>query len=305
MGALLGALVLASRPAAAQQQLGYKLLGSAGIDAGVQPLPGLAVVSQMLHYGASQLRDREGNVVPIDGLGIDATGLALGASYTSKTKGAPYLSFAVGLPIARVHINSDEPAASLNAYGFSDLFVQPVKVGWRQRRSDLVAAYVLYVPTGHFEPRGGAGPGRGYWTHQLSLGGALFADSTRTHRLSALASYERNSRKRGIDIRRGDMVQIQGGAGASVKRIAVIGLAGYGLWQVTPDRGADIPPRLRGERSRVFALGPEIDVTIPEWRTRVALRVERELGVESRPKGQVIALSVSYLAWSPARRRAE
>ena len=302
MGALLGALVLASRPAAAQQQLGYKLLGSAGIDAGVQPLPGLAVVSQMLHYGASQLRDREGNVVPIDGLGIDATGLALGASYTSKTKGAPYLSFAVGLPIARVHINSDEPAASLNAYGFSDLFVQPVKVGWRQRRSDLVAAYVLYVPTGHFEPRGGAGPGRGYWTHQLSFGGALFADSTRTHRLSALASYERNSRKRGIDIRRGDMVQIQGGAGASVKRIAVIGLAGYGLWQVTPDRGADIPPRLRGERSRVFALGPEIDVTIPQWRTRVTLRVERELGVESRPKGQVIALSASYLAWSRSRR---
>ena len=301
-GALLGALVLALRPVAAQQQLGYKLLGSTGIDAGVQPLPGLAVVSQTLHYGSSQLRDREGNVVPIDGLSIDATGSALGVAYTSKTKGAPYLSFAIGLPVARVHINSDEPAASLNAYGFSDLFVQPLKVGWRQRRFDLVTAYAMYVPTGHFEPRGGAGPGRGYWTHQLSLGGALFADSTRTHRLSALASYERNTRKRGIDIRRGDMCQIPGGAGASGQWIAVIGLAGYALWQVTPDRGADLPPKLRNERSRVFALGPEIDVTIPQWRTRVALRVEREFGVESRPKGQAIALSVAYAAWSPARR---
>ena len=302
MGALLGALVLASRPAAAQQQLGYKLLGSAGIDAGVQPLPGLVVISQTLHYGASQLRDREGNLVAIDGLSIDATGSALGASYTSKAKGAPYLSFAIGLPVARVHINSDEPAAALNAYGFSDLFVQPIKVGWRQRRFDLVTAYVMYVPTGHFEPRGGAGPGRGYWTHQVSLGGALFADSTRTHRFSALASYERNTRKRGIDIRRGDMLQIQGGAGASVKRIAVIGLAGYGLRQVTPDRGADLPRTLRNERSRVFGLGPEIDVTIPKWKTRATLRVEREFGVESRPKGQVIALGVSYLAWSGPRR---
>ena len=293
--------MLASRPVAGQQ-LGYKLLGSTGIDAGVQSPPGLFVVSQTLHYGSSQLRDREGNAVPIDGLSIDATGSALGLSYTSKTLHAPYLSFAIGLPVAIIHVNSDEPAASLNVNGFSDLFVQPVKVGWRQRRFDVVTAYVMYVPTGHFEPRSGAGTGRGYWTHQLSLGGALFADSTRMHRISALASYERNSRKRGIDIRRGDMFQIQGGAGASVKSIAMVGVAGYALWQATPDRGADIPTKLRNERSRVFGLGPEIDITIPKWRTRVALRVERELGVESRPKGQVIALSVAYLAWSAPRR---
>jgi hypothetical protein len=114
----------------------------------------LVVISQTLHYGASQLRDREGDLVAIDGLSIDATGSALGASYTSKTKGAPYLSFAIGLPVARVHINSDEPAASLNAYGFSDLFVQPIKVGWRQRRFDLVTAYVMYVPTGPLRAAG-------------------------------------------------------------------------------------------------------------------------------------------------------
>ena len=301
MGAVLGALVLALRPVVAQQ-LGYKLLGTTGIDAGVQPPPGLFVVSQSIRYDASQLRDREGNVLPIDGLSIDATGSAVGVSYTAKTKGAPYLTFAAGLPVAAIHVNSAEPAASLNGYGFSDLFVQPIKVGWRQRRFDVVSAYVVYAPTGHFEPRGGGSTGRGYWTHQLSVGGALFADSTRARRLSALASYERNTRKRGIDIRRGDMFQIQGGAGATVKTLAVIGLAGYGLWQVSSDRGADIPTALRGERTRVFGLGPEIDVTIPKWKTHVALRAEREFGVQSRPKGQVIALSVAYLAWSAARR---
>src|SRR5690242_13048870 len=57
---LLAALLLLPRPATAQQ-LGYKLLGSAGIDAGVQPPPGLAIVSQTLHYDASELRDRQGN----------------------------------------------------------------------------------------------------------------------------------------------------------------------------------------------------------------------------------------------------
>jgi hypothetical protein len=292
-------VALNSRPLRAQQ-LGYKLLGSAGIDAGVQATPGWTVIDQSLSYGATELRNRQGNVLPIQGLSMRATGSAFGASYTTKPKRTANFSFAAGVPVASIHVNSDEPAASLNGYGFADLFVQPVKVGWRRHRFDVVTAYMVYIPTGHFEPRGGPGPGRGYWTHELSLGGALFGDSTRARRLSALVSYDQNTRKRGIDIRRGNMLQIQGGAGATVARIATLGLAGYALWQVTPDRGADIPPSLRGGRSRVFGLGPEVDVTIPRWRTRIAFRIERELGITSRPKGQVIALG---LYWRPSRSR--
>ena len=48
-----------------------------------------------------------------------------------------------------------------------------------------------------------------------------------------------------------------------MKKLATIGLAGFGLWQVTPDKGADLPATLRGGRTRVFGLGPELDVTIP------------------------------------------
>ncbi len=293
--ALLGALAVAPRPAAAQQ-LGYKLLGSAGIDAGAQPPPGLALIVQALHFGSSEIRDRQGNVVPIDGLTISATGSALGASFTtntSKTKFAPYLTFAVGVPVASIRVNSDNPATSLNGYGFADLFVQPLKVGWRERHFDVVAAYALNAPTGHFEPRG-VSAGSGYWTHQFSIGGAAYADSDRTYRASALASYDMNTRKRGIDIRRGSEMQVQGGLGATVRRLFVVGLAGYALWQVTPDRGADIPVALRNEWSRTFGLGPEVDATIPRWRAQVSLRVERDLGVESRPQGQVIALAVSW-----------
>jgi hypothetical protein len=286
-------VALASRPADAQQ-LGYKLLGSLGIDAGTQPPPGLAFVDQSIRFGSSQLLDRQGNVVPIDGLRIAAWGSALGVSYTTKTRAAPFLTFALGVPVASIHVSTDDPAASLNGFGFADVVVQPIKVGWRQRRFDLVTGYAAYVPTGHFEPRGGANLGQGHWTHQLSVGGAV-RDSAQTFRASALASYEMNARNRGIDVRRGNMLQLQGGAGAAVRRIFTIGLAGYALWQVTPDRGTDIPPALRGQRSRAFGLGPEVDATIPHWKTHVALRVEREFGVRSRPRGQVIALSVSHI----------
>ena len=235
----------------------------------MQASPGLVVIDQSLHYSASQLRDRQGNVLPIQGLNMRGTGSAFGVSYTTKPRRGANLSFAIGIPVASIHVNSDEPAASLNGYGFGDLFLQPIKVGWRRPRFDVVTSYMAYIPTGHFEP-GGVSAGRGYWTHQLSVGGALYSDSTRARRFSALASYDQNTRKRGIDIRRGNMFQIQGGAGASVTRVLTIGIAGYALWQVTPDHGADIPPSLRDGRSRVFALGPEADVTIPRWQTRVA-----------------------------------
>jgi hypothetical protein len=287
----------------AQQQLGYKLLGSAGIDAGVQGLPGLFVIDRVLHYSATELRDRHGNVVPIEGLDIRATGNGLGLALTTKAKHAPYLSFAFGLPYATIHASSDNPRASLNGEGFADIYLQPIKLGWRERRFDVVTAYMVYAPSGHFEPGSGKGPGSGYWTHQFSLGGALFSDSTRAHRISAIASYEDNTRKRGIDIRRGNMFQVQGGAGATVLKSVTLGVASYGLWQVTPDRGTDIPPPLQGQRSRVFGVGPEIDAIIPRWKVRTELRLEREFGVTSRPKGQVIAFGVSYLAWSPLRKR--
>jgi hypothetical protein len=67
------------------------------------------------------------------------------------------------------------------------------------------------------------------------------------------------------------------GSGATVRKLATIGLAGFGLWKVTPDKGADVPATLRGGRTRVF-------------------------GVTSRPRGQVIALSLVHVARSAPRR---
>jgi hypothetical protein len=289
---LLGELVLAAQTARAQQ-LGYKLLGSAGIDAGTLSPPGVYLIDQTLRYGANRLRGRDGNIVPIDGLDIDALGTALGVAYTLRTSHAQYFSFAIAAPVAKVDISTDNPAASLTGYGFGDLFVQPLKLGWREGRFDVVSGYNIYVPTGKFEPRGG-GVGRGYWTHQFSLGGALYFDSTRASRMSALASYDRNTRSRNIQLHRGNMFQIQGGAGVGVAKVVTVGVASYALWQMTRDRGADIPPALRGQWSRVFGVGPELDVLIPKLGARVDARLEREFRVRSRPEGHVLSVGLIY-----------
>jgi hypothetical protein len=156
---------------------------------------------------------------------------------------------------------------------------------------------MIYVPTGRFEPRTGTSPGKGYWTNQLSVGGAAYFDTAHTQLVSVLANYEINTRKRGIDIRRGNMFQLQGGAGVGIAKLLTVGVAGFALWQVSADRGAEIPAALRDERSRVFGLGPELDVTIPSVRLRLDARIEQEFGVTSRPKGTVLVVGVSYAAW--------
>lgn len=301
LGIFLFGLELLTGGEARAQDLGHKVLGAVGIDAGVQAEPGLYLALRLLRFAAERLRDRHGRLVPVRGLDIDATAGVFGAALTLKPPGVPYLSGAVGLPLARISVNADDPRASVDRFGFGDIFVQPLRVGWRTPHVDAGASYAFYAPTGRFEPRGGGGVGRGFWAHQFSLGVAVRGDLRRRMRASVLLSYDLNRPKRGIDIKRGNTFQIQGGAGVRVLDWLDAGLAGFALWQVTDDSGADVPPVLRGARDRVFGLGPEVDILIPALRSRIDLRAEWDFGVRSRPQGRILVASLTYAAWRPVR----
>jgi hypothetical protein len=147
---------------------------------------------------------------------------------------------------------------------------------------------------------GGKGVSAGHVTHEFSAGGSIFVDKNRSNFLTALASYDLNLRKRGVDITRGDTLQIQGGVGVSrLNRRVEAGVAGYALWQVRDDRGADLPLVLRGARDRVYGLGPEIAVTIPAIRSQIRTRYEWDLGVRSRPQGNVFSVGLNVLVQHP------
>jgi hypothetical protein len=298
--ALVGGVVTTAWPATAQQpQLGNKVLAGVGIDAGTQPTPGLYIVDRFISYSAHQARDRNGDALPLEGLDIAASGNAFGVAFTTHPRNWPYLNFVATFPLAHISLSIDDPRVSLDRSGLGDIFVQPLKVGWRSKRSDAVAGYAFNAPTGKFEPKVG-GVGQGHWTHQFSAGGAAYADTSRTSRASMLATFEVNGRKRTVDIRRGNMLQLQGGAGVKPTAMLMLGVAGYALWQVSDDSGADLPTALRGLRTRVYGLGPEVDLTIPTLRMRVNVRVEWEFGVRSRTDGAVAATSLSFLAWAPS-----
>jgi hypothetical protein len=295
------ACAMAAWPAAAQQ-LGPKVLAGVGIDAGTQPMPGLYVINRLVDFTSVEARNRNGDPLPLEGLDISAFGDAVGVAFTVHPGRMPYLNFAASLPVARLSISIDHPLTSIDRFGLSDLFVQPLKLGWRGTRHDIVAGYAFYAPTGRFEPRTDSGVGRGHWTHEFAVGGAAYTSSERRSHASMLATFELNERKRGIDIRRGNMFQMQGGAGVTATSTIVLGVAGYALWQVSDDSGADLPDVLRGARTRVFGLGPEVDVTIPVLRMRAGIRFEWDFGVRARPMGQVLGAGTTYRAWAPTPR---
>jgi hypothetical protein len=205
------------------------------------------------------------------------------------------MNVSLGVPAASVSLQTERPEVSIDRFGFGDLYVQPVKIGWKMSQLDIVAGYSFYAPTGHFTARTRDGVGRGYWTHQFSLGGAVYFDRAKTWHISGLASYDLNRRKRGIDLTRGDTVQFQGGTGKTLG-IVDVGLAGYALFQVRDDRGYDLPEPLRGARDRAFGLGPEIDITLAAVRSRFTLRYCRDVAVNARPLGQVMVFGLTILA---------
>ena len=290
------ALLPLSTAAVADGDLGHRVLGSVGLDAGTQPEEGVYAGDRFFYYSADRLRDRHGDPVPVKGLEIGAYANVVGISGTLKPEGAPYLSSALAVPVAWLSTRADVPPTDVDLFGLGDIFVQPLMVGWRSQRLDTVASYSFYAPTGQAERKG---LGQPQWTQQFSMGGTLFFDSERAFRLSALASYNLHHRKIGIDITRGDSVQLQGGLGGRLFQVLDVGLVGYALWQVADDRGSDLPLALRGAREQVFGLGPEIGITIPALRARLTARYEWDLGAQARPEGQVLVVSLSFLTWRP------
>ncbi len=287
--------------AAYAQNLGHKLPGLIGLDAGRIPEPGLYVVDRAGIYDADKLRDRNGNL--LGPLNLFAYTNAFGLSYTFKLSDAIFLTATAGAPIAGLKLDlGNRQQAGIDLLGLADPYIQPIRLGWRKQRFELVTSYGIYLPTDKSALAGGSGISSGQITHQFSVGGTGYLKD-RTRFITALASYQLNMRQRSIDITRGDTVQIEGGPGTKLfGSLVETGIAGYALWQVRDDRGAGLPDVFRGARDRVYGLGPEAAVVVKAIHAQVRVRYEWDMGVHARPQGQIFLAGINFLVQKPPQR---
>ncbi len=293
----LAAAMLATGRARAQQQVGHEILGTLGLQAGSQAPTGLYLVDQFAYYHSNEVVDQNGRALPV-GLKANALldGLAVSVSL-ELPRIATFVNASVGIPVVYLDASTQTPRLSVQPRGLGDLYVQPLKLGWQPGSVEIVAGYAFYAPTGSFDDEGTIGAGRSQWTQQFSVGGTLHFGPGKTVNLSALASFDIYGTKIGAELRRGDTLQVQGGLGATVMRLVNVGIAGYGLWQLTDYGGSALPVNLQGARDRDLGVGPEIDLAVPSALGRLTLRYTHDIWGQTRPLGGLLVVGWAAQLW--------
>lgn len=138
-------------PAAALAQLnGQNIKGDAGLKAGSQAPPNTYVAVSLWFYTADVVKDRDGVERLSGNLDAAVFGVALNVVTTRKIFGANY-GFLVGLPWANNRAQGAEDFDANPGVGLTDMFIQPLSLGWHGPRADATVGYGIYVPTGRYD----------------------------------------------------------------------------------------------------------------------------------------------------------
>jgi hypothetical protein len=283
--ALLGALLLA--PATARAQLlGFNLRGDTGVKSGSQPGPGIYVMSPLyFRSDYSGLRDRNGDKI-LSGLDVDVNLFVVpGLAVTTKAKiaGGTY-GFSIIPLIMDQRLTLAAPGFSAaTGWGFSDMIFQPLSLGWRTNKADFLAGYAFFAPTGPSDRS------LNMWGHELTAGTTVYLDSEKKWHVAATGFYDFHNKKQDEDLRVGQYLTLEGGAGRSfLKGAAHAGLAYVAQWKMTDDSGSDFPPNLQKSKNRAYGLGPEVAMPVFARGPLVGLvnvRYTWEFGAETNFEG--------------------
>lgn len=284
------------------QLKGHYIPGFTGLSNGSQAPPGINVILPVYWYHTDDIRDDDG-----ESLGahpsIDATFLGPGAAWVTNWK---ILGANLGgsvLPIA--FIKQRLEGASLEVPGslsFTDIFFQPLQLGWHRPRADFVATYGLFLPTGKWELGGHDNSGLGMYSHDFQAGTTVRLDDKRAWTASTLVTYEIHSEKEDTGVKVGNILTLEGGfgktfykqVGGPIPRIANIGLVYYGQFKVTGDTGPLGTPLLAGRKDRVFGVGVEANVFLPRAKLLLGVRLLPEFGARNRTQGFTFMLTAAY-----------
>jgi len=276
------------------QQLGLtvdaRFKGKANLDAYVdQNIIGMTTPLKILGANYGFMID-----IPFDAVqGTNDAGLDVGANL----RGLFDHNFSANASFSR----SRSATADFN---IADIYVEPINFGWHLTQLDVVATFGFFAPTGSYSSNRVINNGLGRWAEMFGLGAIGYLDAERSWSISAMTRYLTHQSQQGVDIRVGDDFVLEWGLGKTFRPaswkpwVAQLdtGVVGYAQWQVTDNRGSDIPNPLRGIRSNIFAVGPEIAATTKVG--RFFARYEFEFGGQNSLEGQVFLFGWAAL-WDP------
>ncbi len=261
--------------------------GAEGIKAATLPPPGIYTKWYNMYYNSNTVTDRHGDKANVS---QDLETFASVPRFIwitdKKFLGGNY---GVNMAIPFVTVNLQTPSVKQSKFSLSDILLEQV-VGWHLERWDFSAATGVWFPVGDFNPTAAVNIGKGFWTGMFTAGATYYFNQEKTWHISALARYQTNSRKNGIEIRPGDDFLVEWGLGKTIAQNWNVGIASYTHWQVTSDSGADVnyDP---SAHVRYYSLGPEISYFYQPAHTSFEVRYQKEFGVVNFTEGQKVTFS--------------
>jgi len=258
-------LLLAPQTVFAQYQ-GHNLKGDNGVNAGTQPGPGVYFVLPYNQWNADAIKDADGNpFLASQFQGIDIRILPPTVLTVTKKRilGANY-GFLVSVPFSTIKPELVDDTVDQTDWGFTDMYVVPLYLGWHFARADVTAGYGFTAPTGRYQPHATDNVGLGMWSHEIQGGMTAYLDDAKKLSLATGAYLEMHSKKKDLDLKVGTLLTLEGGAAYNVPAIGgAFGVAYYLQNKLSDDSGADLPlalllaTNLRG-RNRIFGIGPDV-----------------------------------------------
>jgi hypothetical protein len=281
--------VLFLLPSTTSAQLnGSNIKGDVGLKAGSQAPPGAYIAVPLYFYTADAVKGREGNELLTGNLDAALFGVALNVVTQKKVLGGNY-GFLVVLPWANNRIQGVEDFDSNPGAGLTDMYVQPISLGWRTPRADFTAAYGLFLPTGRYEDGAANNTGLGMAGQEILVGTTVYLNQQRSVHAATAATFDFFSEKKDSETKVGNILNLEGGVGADfLKGGLTAGLSYYGTFKLTDDEfNSRLPTGVLG-RNRVWGLGPEVTLALASKRAVygfVTVRYQWELAARTTTEG--------------------
>lgn len=290
---------------ASAQLKGHYIPGFTGLENGSQPPPGISVAVPVFFYPTDTIKDNTGQPLAAQpSISASFVGVGLVVVTNAKLFGANYGGQIIPLDYMKSRIEGN----SLNvpgSFSLTDIYVQPVWLGWSTPRADYSAGYGFFGPTGTWK-LGAMNAGLGMWSNDFQAGTTVRLDNKHEWSTSGLMTFEIHSHKEGTDLRVGNTLTFEGGtgrafyepvAGSPIPRIINVGVVYYGQFKVSADSGASVQAldtALANDKDRVFGAGGEVSVFLPKARLLLDARIIPEFGARNRTQGLTMVFAIGY-----------
>jgi hypothetical protein len=238
------------------QQKPQWLPGQVGLNAGILPSPGFTYVNIAVRYDSSRFNGPSGNAILTNAINGNYNvwadenlfyyvfpGKVLGGNYGAMVGITPVSGYLT----ADILPNLTDLTASAGGSGLTDLWFQPLNLGWHAKRVDFQVGDGMVFPTGRYTPGASDNVGSGYFGNHVQTGTTYYVTKNKGTSANLFTDWEVHGQRAGTNSTEktpGQAFSMEWGLGQvlplkkNMTQLLQLGVVGYDQWQVTNNGGA-------------------------------------------------------------------